>query len=455
MPRPIPIFRNHEGTYQADTCRPLVEAATAGQVSFQALARGHYPGRRLPNHVLRGIKTIGHWDAVTGQQWGLQWHRNEGVELTFLESGRMGFAVDGSEYVLQPDDLTVTRPWQVHRVGDPNIGPGRLHWLIIDVRVRRPNQPWRWPSWLMLRPAELEELTNILRHNEQPVWRGSTEVRRCFQSIAQAVETDRDGSSTSRLTVRINDLFLLLLDLLRSQKIRLDGSLSGSRRTVQLFLADFTTQPEHLALKWTVGKMAGSCGLGVTQFVHHVRQLTNVAPMHFLNQCRLDFAAKLLRESPEKSVTDVAFTCGFSSSQYFATLFSRRFGVSPREFRKLNVTRWSGRLGLNRADAGQDRAVGAARLGRLEDEQAGPLAGGCRLSAPALKRLASTVLSAGPGPEGYGAPAGHAFPGVPADWHTPRASLRATQTPRGPRDEAGGPATQSQAFRPSRLYFRR
>ena len=336
MPAAIPIFRSHEGTYQADTCRPLIEAAASGQVRFQALTCGHYPGRPLLNHALAGIKTVGHWDADTGQQWGLQWHRNEGVEFAFLESGRIGFGVDDHTYLLEPDDLTVTRPWQIHRVGDPNVGPGRLHWLIIDLGVRRPNQPWKWPSWLMLSPTESEELTNVLRHNEQPVWRASAEIRRCFQSIAQGVETDYHGSNASRLTIRINDLFLLLLDLFRSQKIRLDRSLSGSRRTVQLFLADLSDHPEHQALEWTVAQMASSCGLGVTQFVYHVRQLTNLAPMHYLNQRRLDFAAKLLRERPGERVTGVAFTCGFSSSQYFATLFRRRFRVSPREFREVS-----------------------------------------------------------------------------------------------------------------------
>ena len=79
--------------------------------------------------------------------------------------------------------------------------------------------------------------------------------------------------------------------------------------------------------------MASSCGLGVSQFVHHVNQLTNLPPMHYLNRCRLDLAAQLLRERPAENVTDVALACGFSSSQYFSTLFGKRFGVSPREFR--------------------------------------------------------------------------------------------------------------------------
>jgi len=56
--------------------------------------------------------------------------------------------------------------------------------------------------------------------------------------------------------------------------------------------------------------------------------------MHFLNDCRLILAAKVLQEQPDRSVLDVALSCGFSSSPYFATLFGKRFGLAPRDFRR-------------------------------------------------------------------------------------------------------------------------
>ena len=78
-----------------------------------------------------GIRTVGRWDARHDQRWGLDWHRNEGIELTLLSRGRLAFATDAGEQVLRPGDLTVTRPWQRHRVGAPFVTPGRLHWLIL------------------------------------------------------------------------------------------------------------------------------------------------------------------------------------------------------------------------------------------------------------------------------------------------------------------------------------
>ncbi len=334
MSKSIPIYRNDEQTVRADTCEAVIEAASRRTVRLQALIHGHYPGKPLPQGALPGLKTVGFWDAENAQDWGLPWHRNEGIEVTFLETGRLAFAVDGQKCELRADDLTITRPWQLHRVGDPNIDAGRLIWLIMDVGVRRPNQPWKWPSWVLLSKPDLDELTALLRHTERPVWRVSPEVRRCFQQIAETVETDQNGNGISRLTVRLNDLLLLMLELFRRQYVPLDESLSSSRRTVELFLADLRSHADHLAIAWTVQEMADSCGLGVTQFVHHTRRLTNMAPMHYLNHWRLEHAARMLREDSLKSVTDVALSCGFCSSQYFATAFTAKYGCSATEYRR-------------------------------------------------------------------------------------------------------------------------
>jgi AraC family L-rhamnose operon regulatory protein RhaS len=331
--KPVPIYRNHREIYQADTCAPLVDAVERGKVRLEALSRGHYPGRPLVKGSLSGVKTIGFWDAREAQDWGLPWHRNEGIEITLLESGKLAFEVEEQKFELTPDHLTVTRPWQRHRVGDPQISSGRLHWVILDVGVRRPNQSWKWPPWLILSQPDLCEITNILRHNEQPVWKASPEFRRCSRAIGHAIEMDLNGSSGSRLAILINELFVLLLDTFRNQKASLDPSLSSSQRTVELFLADLSAHVEHVSVNWSVADMANSCGLGITQFTHHVRVLTNMTPMQYLNRARLEMAARLMREHPNSSITETSLTCGFSSPQYFATLFSRKFGVTPREFK--------------------------------------------------------------------------------------------------------------------------
>ncbi|QEH37960.1 HTH-type transcriptional activator RhaS [Aquisphaera giovannonii] len=333
MGRTTPIYAERDRTYQADTCRPLVRGVQSGEVTLRALARGHYPGHPLTSRSIPEVKSVGYWDAQQPQSWGLDWHRNEGIELTFLESGTLAFAVDGQRFRLHPGDLTITRPWQRHRVGGPNVGAGRLHWLILDLGVRRPHQSWRWPPWLVLTREDRDGLTRLLRHNEQPVWRAMPELRLCFQQIARTVEQVDQGGHLSRLAIKINELLLLVYETLQAHDPVLDEGLTDTARTVTLFLEDLRGNLDVLSEEWTVPEMAARCGLGATRFNDYCRSLTNLSPLQFLNQCRLDAASRLLRESPELGVTQVALRCGYGSSQYFANAFRRRFECSPTAYR--------------------------------------------------------------------------------------------------------------------------
>lgn len=314
------IFLNQATTYRADRCEPVVQAAARGELKLQALARRGYPGNPMPARMLPEVSTVGFWDAAKTQSWGLDWHRNEGIEITYLSRGHLDFAVDGRSHPLESGCLTITRPWQAHRVGNPNVQASRLHWLILDVGVRRPNQDWRWPDWLILSPADLQRLTNILRHNEHPVWKVDAQIGECFERIAALIAASQSPIVHTWLQLRLNELLLSILEMLRSRKVYLNQELSTTRRTVELFLAAL---PDHLETPWTLAEMAAQCGLGRTRFADYCHKITNVAPLEYLLNCRMEAAQRRLRMEPERSISDIGFMCGFQSSQYFTTVFHR------------------------------------------------------------------------------------------------------------------------------------
>jgi len=327
-----PTYQAKSTSYEIDRCEPQNRAIETGRIHFHALTKGHYPGTPVPEHVLSGLNSIGFWNAGGNQDWGEDPHRNEGIEIMFLETGTTDFSVDQKRYPLRAGQFTLTRPWQLHKLGAPNIGPGRLHWLILDVGVRRPHQNWNWPSWLVLTPDDLAELTQKLRHNEHPVWTATPAIVQSFRELARTVEGWSQPHAVSRLATYLNQLFLGILDALSEQQIQKTADLTSRQRTVELFLRELETHPEVSSEPWTLDGMAEHCSMGVTAFSKYCRELVNAGPMEFLNCCRLDRAAQLLRGNRGQSITDIALASGFNSSQYFATRFRQRFHTSPREF---------------------------------------------------------------------------------------------------------------------------
>ncbi|MDO8540888.1 MAG: AraC family transcriptional regulator [Opitutaceae bacterium] len=334
MNRQPPLYRRAGQPRRVDAHRPLLTSIRAGKIDFHALGRGHYPGRRLAPGQLPGLLSLGFWDARGDQDWGMDFHRNEGVEICLLETGSMRFAVDHATHPLGPGDLTITRPWQIHRQGDPHISAGRLHWATIAVGAQRPDQPWHWPGWVLLAPEDRAELTRRLRLTESPVWRASPEVVRSFQRMAAAVAGETADRRISRVAVGLNELLLGVLDMLRAENRAERPRLASPEHSVELFLADLRQNLNSLEKDWKLATMAATCGMGTTRFSRLCRRLTNDSPVRYLHLARLEAAARLLRTNPARSVTDIAFDCGFQSSQYFANQFRRRFGQTPTEYRK-------------------------------------------------------------------------------------------------------------------------
>ncbi len=326
------IYRGRDRRYGVDLCEPQKEAVRDGKIEFHALTKGHYPGVPIPADVLPGLNSIGFWNANTSQDWGLNAHRNEGIEFVFLETGASDFTVDQKMHHLRAGQFTITRPWQLHKLGAPNIGPGRLHWLILDVGVRRPHQDWRWPKWLILTKDDLARLTRKLRHNENPVWNSTPVVAQSFRELARCVASWGRPHTISRMAVNLNQLLIGILDALMEQQTQENEQLTSRKRAVEMFLHDLREGRVDVGDEWTLDRMAGHCSMGVTAFSKYCRELVNTGAMEFLNRCRLERAAQQLRTKPELSITEIAFANGFNSSQYFATRFRRHFRASPSHF---------------------------------------------------------------------------------------------------------------------------
>lgn len=79
-------------------------------------------------------------------------------------------------------------------------------------------------------------------------------------------------------------------------------------------------------------EMMNLSGLRKTMFFKKFKEITSLSPNDFVSRLRLQASIHLLDFS-EKSITDIAFECGFRSLSYFNKQFKQFRGLSPREYR--------------------------------------------------------------------------------------------------------------------------
>lgn len=323
------LYRAGREIQRADDCRPLTLAVREGTMSLHAFARGHYPGERLLASEAPGVCSVGFWHATGEQRHGLAPHRNEGIELTLSLQGESPVMVDGQNHTLRPGTVMITRPWQLHSVGNPRFASGKIGWLILDVGVRHPHQAWRWPEWINLSAGDLRLLTRSLRQNEDAIRAATPALRDAFARLVTIPTADSELFRGSRVAVATCDVLVRLLELFHSHPVRLRPALTDSSRSVRLYLRELADRP----IPQSVEAMADACGLGVTRFAALFKEILGLSPGDYLQKRRLEAARALLKNQPELSVAEIGRRVGFSHGNYFARIFRQAYGTTPAAWR--------------------------------------------------------------------------------------------------------------------------
>lgn len=92
---------------------------------------------------------------------------------------------------------------------------------------------------------------------------------------------------------------------------------------------------EHIAeSEFNIEKLSKKLGLSRSQLFRKLKGLISETPNEFIQTIRLKRAAQYLAKS-EMSITEICYEVGFNYPSHFTKLFQAKFGVPPKDFRKL------------------------------------------------------------------------------------------------------------------------
>lgn len=247
--------------------------------------------------------------------------------LQFVLSGQQLIVIDGRETLVRGGEVVRILPGQRYGTGAWREQRGEMAWLILQYKPTP-----RGPA-LGMSAEGIRAVYEMLADPSAPkVVTMPQDARGLLKSAFEWWERRDEDIGREMIRNRISAL------VLGAASVYAGSHPESSDRANELRIRKVLQWMEdHLDADIGGDELAGIAGLSPARFHVHFKKITGSSPKDYWLRLRTEKAANLLRKNPTLSVTEVAHEFGFSSSQYFATVFRRYFGVSPREYREDSI----------------------------------------------------------------------------------------------------------------------
>lgn len=272
-----------------------------------------------------------HANSVKTRKSGPEPYRAKKLTLIRLAKGRTRWTVDGSPFELREGDVLVVNPGQIFS-GIESSEQVSIHAEQIEFDWNAPKSGKEsFKIGSPFQPSQASLLKTQLQQASSPILSATSTIHQLF---AELLSAPKQGSPLELLQIQTCAAHLLTSICTALDRKPSAGSNSASSDTEQR-VVQFLSELENCCQdEWTLTDLANEVGLKRSRFGVICRQLTGESPSTYLNRLRIRRSRKLLRTT-SLSITDIAFDCGFNSSQYFAKLFRRFQGHEPTHYREI------------------------------------------------------------------------------------------------------------------------
>ncbi len=243
-------------------------------------------------------------------------YRTHGVpmnQIIFCKSGQGQLIVDKRKYVIDKNQCFIIlkdTPHEYHSISDDN-------WIVDIVGFNGAIVP------TLLRTLKMN-LSGAyqLSHIDVP--------RKHIQKLL-ALSSAKGKPANIELS---QELFCLLTDLsLLITSVTSDGIDYGNPVITQAIDYIESNYAEDISLD----ELASYVHRTPEYLCKIFKQYTGSTPVNYINGIRLIHAMNMLVEEPSLPINQVALKCGFRSPSYFGRVFSKRYQMSPNEYRMKNI----------------------------------------------------------------------------------------------------------------------
>lgn len=246
---------------------------------------------------------------------GASLHEHGVHELYFLLKGNTRYFLCDEIFFLHPGDMVFIPKNQLHQTEyNSNIGIERILFSFdddfVDPGLRYLLREMTVNKHITFDQHGLLKITDIVNKIEKELQKGKV------------------------LNEEMQRLYFqqLLILISRYRKPAEDDTPPAPLMLIQRILAYIN---ENYNTDITLSSLAETFSISQSHLSKSFKSVSGLGINEYINVCRVS-AAKTLLETTDMSITQIATKCGFNDSNYFAAVFKKIVGVTPKKYALLN-----------------------------------------------------------------------------------------------------------------------
>ncbi len=238
------------------------------------------------------------------------------MEVTVIVEGNQKYLANGTEYSIFGGEAFTTFVNEAHSSGEHPQAVNEIYWFQLDMSEMR--------GFLALQePWDAKLFHKLKEWHQRTVKVSKEEVDLLRKSFAYFSKREIEGKD---FHLQGYSFFLTFL----VGMLEKTDSCSEMTHDIQKVMEFINL---HIEEQIYIEELANLSGLSVTHLKKKFRQQIGISPREYINLRKVEQAKEMLKNA-SGSVTEIAYTLQFGSSNYFASVFKQFAGCSPSEYRE-------------------------------------------------------------------------------------------------------------------------
>lgn len=254
-------------------------------------------------------------------------HWHEEMEIIYIKKGQGYVTIDFQQYLVRANTLVLILPGQIHSMEQYENFSMEYENIIFQVNM-------------LFSQKEDTSISNFFRPllNRQitiPTPFSSTSnyydnLSACIDACDEICKTKPEGYELF-IKAKLYEFFYILNTYCKTEGITKNVKSLDKIRLIMKYVEN------HYQDKITIREMAELVEFSESHFMRYFKEAMGISFINYLRDYRLTMAARLLAAS-DTSILHIAEDVGFDNLSYFNRAFKKQYGMTPRQYRKHNLT---------------------------------------------------------------------------------------------------------------------